>query len=128
MFIHSYIGNISVVSTLRLLWIHRYEHECTKPCTWKTTCGGWSEKYRALRMCLNSNDYQTKTNIIILKYIWNHKRSRKAKASLSEESDSLNSDYTTKLQWSKQCVTGTKPEIYINGAEKSPEIYTLMVS
>lgn len=32
MFIHSYIGNISVVSTLWLLWIHRYEHECTKPC------------------------------------------------------------------------------------------------
>lgn len=79
-------------------------------------------------MCLNSNDYQTKTNIITLKYIWNHKRSQIAKASLSKESESLNSDYTTKATMNKQYVTGTKPEIYINGAEKSPEIYTLMVS
>ena len=32
----------------------------------------------------------------------------------AEESDALTSDYTTKLQSSKQYDTGTKIEIYIN--------------
>ena len=41
-----------------------------------------------------------------------------------EESDSLNSDYTTKLQWPEQYAIGTKPETHINGAGKSPEVYT----
>ena len=39
-----------------------------------------------------------------------------------EESTCLTSDYTTKLQSSRQYGTGTKTEIYINGAIESPEV------
>ena len=38
-----------------------------------------------------------------------------------KESDSLNSDYTTKLQLSKPCGTGTKTEIQINETEQKAQ-------
>ena len=40
-----------------------------------------------------------------------------------EESTCLTSDYTTKLQSSRQYGTGTKTEIQINGITESPVIY-----
>ena len=39
-----------------------------------------------------------------------------------EESTFLNSDYTTKLQSSRQYGIGTKTEIQTNGTRQSPEV------
>ena len=55
--------------------------------------------------------------------VWRHKRPQVAKAILKiklklEESGPLISDYTTKLQSSKQYGTGTKTEIKINGTQQ----------
>ena len=58
-----------------------------------------------------------RTNIKkILKFVWRHRRPRIAKAMFKrktelEESGSMTSNYTTKLQSSKQYVTSTKIEI-----------------
>ena len=81
------------------------------------------------------NDYTTKCNLKIqcdpyqitmaffteleqkiLQFVWKHKRPQIAKAVLrkknrAEESTFLTSDYTTKLQSSRQYGTGTKTEI-----------------
>ena len=52
-----------------------------------------------------------------LQFVWKHKRLQTAKAIIRkkkmklEESGSLTSDYTIKLQWSEQFGTGTKTEI-----------------
>ena len=56
----------------------------------------------------------TKQEQKILKVVWRHKRSWKANALLTKmelgKLDSLTSDYTTKVQSSKQYVTDTKIE------------------
>ena len=58
----------------------------------------------------------------ISQFIWKHKRLQRAKGVLrkkngAEESTFLTSDYTTKLQSSRQYGTGTKTEIQINGTK-----------
>ena len=60
--------------------------------------------------------YFTELEQKISQLIWKHKRSRITKAVLrkknrAEESTFLTSDYTTKLQSSRQYGTGTKTEI-----------------
>lgn len=67
MFIHSYIGNISVVSNFGYCEYIAYSMSVLNPVslwTWvykpvhgKQNVGVGVKKYRALRMCLNSNDY-----------------------------------------------------------------------
>ena len=75
-----------------------------------------------------SHNHRTRTKTI-LKSVVRHKRLQIVKAILRKKNrtggvESLTSDYTTKLQLSKQDITSTKIEIQINGTGlKNTEIY-----
>ena len=97
---------------------------------WRDIPRSWAGRINIVKMILLSNAIY-RFNVIPIKltmaffteleqkisqFIWKHKRLQRAKGVLrkkngAEESTFLTSDYTTKLQSSRQYGTGTKTEI-----------------
>ena len=95
---------------------------------WRDTPCSWVGRFNIVKMTILPNAIY-RFNVILIKlaraffreleqkmsqFTWKHKRPEQPKQSQErmelEESTFLTSDYTTKLQSSKQCGTGTKTE------------------